>query len=377
MRILWIIPLIIDTANQFTSRNELARALSKQGHTVSTVVAYRNKRLPLTGFTSVKYIKIRSRSIQDAVKFRIRLIKEAVLSDADVIYIGNGAAFILPFVFVKKLWKTKQHLVMDIRSVVVDKRKGIKGYLDVFRYNIAIRFANIFCDGITVITTMLADTVRPKLTRIRHKIGVWTSGVDLNHFKSEGGSVRDSLGLHSKEVIIHHGVLSPNRGLQNVIKAVDLLRYEKPNLHFLLVGEGDGRNELEQLTVELNLLDKVTFTGKVDYEDIPQYIRSADLAILPFPNITWWAVSSPLKLMEYLAMGTPVLATDIPAHKHVSSITGGIILTKNNSPEILANAIKSISKSKCPPVSMTTLKATITWEKQAENLVSFFNQLDK
>ena len=54
---------------------------------------------------------------------------------------------------------------------------------------------NLFCDGVTVITPMLGETVRPYLRRLESKMGVWTSGVCLDHFERTGANMREELAL--------------------------------------------------------------------------------------------------------------------------------------------------------------------------------------
>ena len=117
------------------------------------------------------------------------------------------------------------------------------------------------------------------------------------------------------------------------------------------------------------------FTGKVPYEEVSDYIRTANIGILPFPNITWWAVSSPIKLMEYLAIGLPVVATDIDAHRWVVDKTQGAILADNDEPVSLAESIECILRTGLQQASTTTLESTISWNKQAKSLIEFTETL--
>ena len=222
---------------------------------------------------------------------------------------------------------------------------------------------------------MVRNLILPRLKRLKGKIGVWTSGVNLSHFERQGENCRKEMGLEGKKILIYHGVLSPNRGLQNVVRALDILRNELPDLVFLLVGDGPGRSELEELVRNLKLTEHVRFFGKVPYANIPPYLRSADLAILPFPNIKWWAVSSPLKLMEYLAVGIPVIATDIDAHRWVVNQTGGAVLANNDQPESLAESIRYALKNGVKTPDIETLQSTISWSKQAQELQGFLEGL--
>ena len=316
MRLHWIIPLTVDAAFQFTSKNEMARAVRGLGHDITTTVGYINNKIELDGFTSVDYIHTPAKSLISKLLFHWKLLKSVWASNADVVMFGVQAAHLIPFARLLRFGRNKPKLILDIRTVPVDLN-GLRGKIETWRYAFSLRMADWCCDGITVITPMLGDTVKPKLKRIHNRMGVWTSGVHLDQFEREGENRRKELGLEDKQVLLYHGVMSPNRGLQNAMKAMASLRDEFPDLVFLFVGDGAGKLELERLAKELGLSDRVIFTGKVPYNDVASYVRSANLSILPFPNITWWAVSSPIKLMEYLSIGIPIVATDITANRWV------------------------------------------------------------
>ena len=67
----------------------------------------------------------------------------------------------------------------------------------------------------------------------------------------------------------------------------------------------------------------------------------ADVGILPFPELMWWRVSCPLKLMEYLAMEKPVIVTDIEAHRHVlDGIHCGLFISSNRPADIAQGILK-------------------------------------
>lgn len=136
-----------------------------------------------------------------------------------------------------------------------------------------------------------------------------------------------------------------------------------------------GRSELESLSNDLGLSNRIIFTGKVAYSKVSCYIRTADVSIIPFPNISWWAVSSPIKLMEYLAIGVPIVATDIAAHRWVAQKSVGVILARNSQPENLAACIKVAITSEKLRVPKRIIENVISWKSQAKNLVRFLNSL--
>lgn len=379
MKVHWLIPLTCDETFQFTSKNELARAYRELGHEITTTVAYVNERTTMDGFTNVEYVYTPRGSLNKKIVLHWRMLKSTWTTDADVVMFGFTAAHLLPFAWgMQKVMRKKKMVkkfIMDIRTIPVDVAPGFAGWLNLKRFNLALWLADCFCDGLTVITPMLKNKVQPKVHKLGRKIGIWNSGVNLNHFKREGKNHRKELGLDGKIVLLYHGVLSPNRGLQNVLGALNILRKDCPDLLFLIIGEGSGRSELEEITKKLDLTNKVRFIGKIPYSEVPAYVRSANMAILPFPNIEWWAVSSPLKLMEYLAAGIPTVATDIEAHRLVISQTGGAHLAQNETPEALAAAILHVMNNDIEPVAVEKLQHTISWTTQAQELQKYLLKL--
>ena len=233
MKVLWIIPLTVDQALQFTSKNELARSFSGLGHEINTVVAYVRERTQMDGFSNVEYIYTPSGSVLKKIAFHFRMLRAVLASDADVVMFGFQAAHLIPLVRLARPGKKTPKLVMDIRTIPVDVPPGLPGKIQEWRYKASLKIADLFCDGITVITPMLASTVKPFLRKLQNRLGVWTSGVNLQQFSRQGLDMRAALKLEGKTVLFYHGVLSPNRGLQNAIRALDLLRNKIKNLIFL------------------------------------------------------------------------------------------------------------------------------------------------
>jgi len=106
-----------------------------------------------------------------------------------------------------------------------------------------------------------------------------------------------------------------------------------------LLGAGPGLKLFENLIRESKIEDNVVIHKPVDYSDVPKYIAMADVGIVPLPDISDWRNQSPLKLIEYLAMGKTVIATDIPANRElIGEEKCGIYISAAN-PEAIAEAI--------------------------------------
>jgi glycosyltransferase involved in cell wall biosynthesis len=95
-------------------------------------------------------------------------------------------------------------------------------------------------------------------------------------------AARGRFGLSPNDlVVVHHGVLHPNKGNDRIIRAMAELRNEIPNLKYLLVGSGPEMNRLKALCDELDMTGRVVFTGWLPTEqDVIEAIRTADVGLM-------------------------------------------------------------------------------------------------
>jgi glycosyltransferase involved in cell wall biosynthesis len=97
---------------------------------------------------------------------------------------------------------------------------------------------------------------------------------------------------------------SHNKGLQYLFNALAKLRIHREGWHLDIVGDGPGRAEYESMVKDLGLTDKVTFCGFKTKRDVAEYMRQADIFVLPSLFETFSVTAA-----EALLTGTPVLAT--------------------------------------------------------------------
>lgn len=118
--------------------------------------------------------------------------------------------------------------------------------------------------------------------------------------------------------IVYMGSIMSQRNLRICIDAIASENLEV-DLRFHLIGDGpeDELNKLRQIAKEAAVKEAVCWHGYIDHQKIPTVLDSMDIAISPLPAHDSYEVSSPAKLYEYLAMGLPILCTDIQAHQKV------------------------------------------------------------
>jgi glycosyltransferase involved in cell wall biosynthesis len=84
-----------------------------------------------------------------------------------------------------------------------------------------------------------------------------------------------------------------------------------PNLKFLLIGGGEQDSDLKQKVHRLGISEKVVFTGFVSYQELPRYLKIADVAVNTLEPTLVANVAFPNKVLQYMAAGLPVVSTKL------------------------------------------------------------------
>ncbi|MFA5905016.1 MAG: glycosyltransferase family 4 protein [Desulfobacula sp.] len=366
-----------------TGRQQILKALSKEGVEIRATFNYINHHDSLIpGIGKIFLFKLGG----FLSGFRLILKQQLLLrQNLDVDFIILRAWKLhetLPlFFFVRYLLrKKKPKFILDLRTVPVDLKNSIHDRINVLRYKSGIYLALKFFDGLTVISEKLKQDIIEQYRCPQNKITVWTTGVDPEHFNPDCvGDMRQSLNISERFVIMYHGIFSPFRGLQEAIKAIALLKDKYPDILLVLLGKGEAQKEYEKLIDDLHLHNHARLLPPVQFKDVPRFINSADCGILPFPDLEWWNTSSPLKLNEYLAMGKPVVLTEIAAHKAVVKNEPFGFYSPDHNSQNIAKTIEAIYTSK----ERNSLKKSarkyaienLTWASQAKKIKSFMAQL--
>jgi glycosyltransferase involved in cell wall biosynthesis len=123
--------------------------------------------------------------------------------------------------------------------------------------------------------------------------------------------IKSSLGIPpERQVVVYLGLLAEWQGTGLLLQAAALLAARRPNVQFLIMGfpAVDIYREHAQ---RLGLNDRVTFTGRIPYEQAPSYLSLGDVAVAPKTSAT----EGSGKLLNYMAMGLPTVAFDVPVSR--------------------------------------------------------------
>lgn len=142
------------------------------------------------------------------------------------------------------------------------------------------------------------------------RIAIIPNGIRAEEFavSVDGEAYRRALGLPvGARVIGTVAALTPQKGLEYLVRAVAAVRRERPEVHLAVAGEGALRPQLERLAESLGAREGIHLLGQRD--DVPQFLGALDLFVLP----SLWE-GLPYSLLEAGAAGVPVVATDIPGN---------------------------------------------------------------
>lgn len=163
-------------------------------------------------------------------------------------------------------------------------------------------------------------------------------GFDLaEHLTVMGRSMklRDRLGVTADVPLVGAvGRLAPIKDLQTFLRAVRLL----PAVHAAVVGDGEERSGLELLARELGIADRVHFTGW--WMDIPAAMADLDCVVLTSLN-----EGTPVSLIEALACGRPVVATDVGGVRFVVEHERSGLLVQSGDAAATAAAVERVLSS--------------------------------
>jgi len=385
MKIIWTTCERFDRNLDKATWIEMTKCLLKKRHLVYLIVPYSGKRHDFGLGKNIVYLPTVPwrglYSLGFSLTLFLYLVPGTLLDTPNIIVLDFMTFFpLIPFMVLSKLRLIKTKFVLDIRTIPVEIHDPIDRIKEQI-HKAVLLLANLFSDGVTVISPLMEKQICDEYNINKNNVGIWSSGVSLETFNFESIDPISEPHFCNKEfIVMYHGVLSQSRGLQETVKAIRLLESKYPDIAFLMLGDGKAKNELESLIKELNLENNVFLHKSVPYDDVPKYIASCDIGILPFPNLNWWRVSSPLKLMEYLAMEKPVIVTDIEAHRNVVSNLPCRIFIKSYKPGEIARGIEKAyhlrnKLRETGKIGRELIIHKYTWEKQAENLVNFLETL--
>jgi glycosyltransferase involved in cell wall biosynthesis len=146
----------------------------------------------------------------------------------------------------------------------------------------------------------------------RPPIATLADAVDTDRFRPLDAAAVRSLRRHlaippDHDVVGFLGLLAEYQGVGHLLYAARRIIERRPNTHFLIMGY-PGLERYRRQAFDLQILDQVTFTGRIPYQDAPRYLSLVDVAVSAKLSLS----EANGKLLNYMAMGLPTVAYDTP-----------------------------------------------------------------
>lgn len=193
-----------------------------------------------------------------------------------------------------------------------------------------------FCDKIVCISDAERESaLREKICK-PSKLQVIYNGIDLEEIEKTTPMSRAQLGIPEDAFVVGMvGRLSKQKAPDTFVKSAKLIKEKIPNAFFLMVGDGELRDQVESLINQYDLGSSFLITGWVD--NPTAYMKIMDVGML----LSRWEGFG-LVLPEYMACGVPIIATNVDAIPNiVRNNENGLLVEKDNYCEV-ANQVMAL-----------------------------------
>lgn len=187
-----------------------------------------------------------------------------------------------------------------------------------FTFSLVGKFVKKFTDTCDLIIVPTAKVIKSMHKyKVNKSLKIIPTGLDLEKFQNVDlkhvGEIREKYKLNPDNVVlISVGRISQEKNLEEILKLFKELAKFNSNVKLMLVGDGPAKAELEDLSSEWGLIDRLVFTGYVDWDRIQDYYAAGDIFVSASDSET-----QGLTYSEALAVGIPLLVKDDPCLKDV------------------------------------------------------------
>lgn len=238
-------------------------------------------------------------------------------------------------------------------------------------------------DAILVISSTVKNQLVEMYNIKEEKIFVSPSGVDVQKFHPDisDTEIKEKLNLHNNYVIGYSGLFNLYHGIDTLIESIPLITEKIKNVKILLIGDGQLRNFVDDYVNQKKLQDKVIITGLLPFNEVPKYLAACDVLVSPFKSIdksTFF--NSPIKTFEYMAMGKPIVTTNIGQLADICLDENNSLVMEENNPNSLAEKVFKILgdpqlANQLGKNAREFVVKNYSWSKKYELIMEIYNKL--
>ena len=326
----------------------------------------------------IRFLHLKKHSYFTGINFvcKLRELKNIVKTvQPDIIYgFTNNSTLVLGTI--TRLLKIPS--VVEMHDPDFRKRTIFNNLIS-FLENIALK--NI--TGIVTISEKLKSYYLKLLKNSRLNTKVIYGGADVNLFNP---NIKPSKSLHNikKKRHVLVGYIGNFRYYQGIDFLIEVAKkIQKKDFSFILIG-GETEKEIKRMRMKIkknNLGNQIHILGEKKYDQIPSYLSGMDILVVPRPSLPITEYAFPSKISEYMAMGKPIISTDVGGAKEIiKNQVNGILIPSERIGENLAKALLFLKENpklreKIGKNAYEHIKNNLNWDILTDQLISFLKKI--
>jgi glycosyltransferase involved in cell wall biosynthesis len=331
-------------------------------------------RYPLTAATGgpIGYIREYGQALRSTHRLARRVAERRKL---DVVHACNPPDLLLPAV---RFLRRRAAFVFDHHDLVPELYESRFGRSGDLLHRLTLRAERM--------TFALADVVistNESYRRVAVERGgkdpadvfVVRSAPDLSRF--EPVSPDPSLRGDRAYLLAYLGVMGPQDGVDHALRALSRLRRRRGDWRAIFIGEGDVLPAMRELAAELGLDGDVSFTGRVPDAEVIRILSTADICLAPDPKNPLNDVSTMNKIVEYMALGRPIVAYDLQEAR-VSAGEAALYASANDEDAFAATIDILLDdaegRKRMGALGRKRLEAELSWRHSEEQLLRAYER---
>ncbi|MGD0396179.1 MAG: glycosyltransferase family 4 protein [Nitrososphaerales archaeon] len=300
------------------------------------------------------------------------------LMSAYRLYLSTLFTFYAGLVSLSLIHKHRIHVILERETAfgagaVASRASGVPLVLEVVGPRYSQRSMAIAKKILAYTSTMIGEADNARVVLV-------DAGVDSDRFSPSstlGQKVRRQLGIEEGDLVVGYvGTFQTWHGLESLLDAFERLAPEFPNLRALLVGPYFG--PIRERARSMGLLGRCVFTGPVAYDDVVDYVNACQIMVAPYDPRrsrirSERGIGSPLKVLEYMACGKPVVTSDLEPTNRIPGLGNAALLVPPGDSGAIADALRTLLLDKGLADRMglagrTLVEQGYSWRKFASGL---------
>ncbi|MBN3963606.1 glycosyltransferase family 4 protein [Nostoc sp. NMS8] len=296
----------------------------------------------------------------------------------DIVHICNPPDLLFLVAGWFKLFKGVK-VIFDHHDINLEMYEAKYGRKDIFYYGLSLVERLTFATADVVISTN-ESYLSVALTRGRKSpedVFVVRSGPDLSRFQPVPPNPVYRKGR--KYLVGYVGVMGEPEGIDYLLQSVRYIVYEKKrqDIHFMLIGSGPMFDKLQALSEELEVNEFVEFTGRIPDNELLARLSSCDICANPDKKMPYNDRSTMNKIMEYMAMGKPIVQFDLLEGRR--SAEGASVYAKGNDVVDFAENILELledteRRQKMGELGRQRMEEKLEWRHQIPKLLEAYDK---